>query len=93
MIKELREKLLQAQKLLHESTKDFLELKFAARQSERRWMHEKDRLLQELDKSAKHESVKEDEVGGNQGFWYRLSSTYISVLTPCRYQKLTLLRQ
>lgn len=61
-IKQLKEKLFKTQQLLHESTKDFLELKFAARQNERRWMHEKDKLLQDLDKSAKHEAIKEDEV-------------------------------
>jgi coiled-coil domain-containing protein 77 len=32
------------------------------RQVERKWMSEKDRLLQELDKSAKHEQIKEDEI-------------------------------
>lgn len=62
VIKQLREKLLQSQQLLHESTKDFLDLKYSSRQCERRWMHEKDRLLQELDKSAKHEHIKDDEV-------------------------------
>lgn len=62
MIKELREKLLQTQQLLHESTKDFLELKYSCRQNERRWMHEKDRLLKDLDKSNKHENIKDDEV-------------------------------
>lgn len=61
-IKQLKDKLFKTQQLLHESTKDFLELKFAARQNERRWMHEKDKLLQDLDKSAKHEMIKEDEV-------------------------------
>jgi coiled-coil domain-containing protein 77 len=62
MIKELREKLLQTQQLLHESTKDFLELKYSCRQNERHWMHEKDRLLKDLDKSNKHENIKDDEV-------------------------------
>ena len=62
IIKQLREKLLQTQNLLHESTKDFLDGKYEMRSVERKWMAEKDRLLQELDKSAKHESVKEDEI-------------------------------
>lgn len=61
-IKNLREKLLETQNLLHESTKDYLEAKFEMRNIERKWMAEKDRLLQELDKSCKHEHVKEDQV-------------------------------
>ena len=61
-IKILREKLLQTQNLLHESTKDFLESKFEMRTVERKWMTEKDHLLQELDKSVKHETVKEDQI-------------------------------
>jgi coiled-coil domain-containing protein 77 len=62
LIKSLKEKLLQTQNLLHESTKDYLDLKYATRQTERKWMAEKDHLLQELDKSAKHETVKDDEI-------------------------------
>lgn len=61
-IKCLREKLLQTQNLLHESTKDFLEAKFEMRTIERKWMAEKDRLLQELDKSMKHESIKDEQI-------------------------------
>ena len=62
-IKQLREKLLQTQNLLHESTKDFLDSKYDMRSIERKWMAEKDRLLQELDKSSKHEiAVKEDQI-------------------------------
>ncbi len=82
LIKQLKEKLLQTQNLLHDSTKDFLDSKYEFRSFERKWMTEKgickifvvafkieinficniDRLLQELDKSSKHESVKEDEI-------------------------------
>lgn len=62
IIKELKEKLLKFQKLLHESTRDFLDLKFSSRKKEQLWMNEKDRLLQELDKSTKHENIKDDEV-------------------------------
>lgn len=62
LIKQLEEKLLQTQNLLHESTKDFLDSKYEFRSFERKWMTEKDRLLQELDKSARHEAIKEDEI-------------------------------
>ncbi|XP_037539349.1 coiled-coil domain-containing protein 77 [Nematolebias whitei] len=48
-IKALTEKLQQTQNLLHESTRDFLQLKFNARAHEKSWMVEKDRLLRELD--------------------------------------------
>lgn len=63
-IKSLKEKLLKTQNLLHESTKDFLDAKYEMRSVERKWMQEKDRLLNDLDKSSKHKSeqAKEDEV-------------------------------
>ncbi|XP_038161506.1 coiled-coil domain-containing protein 77 [Cyprinodon tularosa] len=48
-IAALNQKLQQTQNLLHESTKDFLQLKFDARAQEKSWMVEKDRLLRELD--------------------------------------------
>jgi coiled-coil domain-containing protein 77 len=60
--KKLREKLLETQNLLHESTKDYLEAKYDMRLVERKWMTEKDRLLQELDKTVKHETVREEEI-------------------------------
>lgn len=62
MIKNLKEKLLKTQNLLHESTKDFLEGKYEMRAVERKWMTEKDQLLNDLDKSSKHQEVKEDEI-------------------------------
>ena len=37
------------QELLHDSTRDFLSLRFEHRDDEKHWMMEKDRLLQELD--------------------------------------------
>jgi len=37
------------QELLYDSTRDFLSLRFEHRDNEKRWMTEKDRLLQELD--------------------------------------------
>ena len=62
-IKQLREKLLQTQNLLHESTKDFLDSKYDMRAIERKWMAEKDRLLQQLDKTTRPEiAAKEDQI-------------------------------
>ena len=61
-IKQLKEKLLKTQNLLHESTKDFLDCKYETKIGERQWMAEKDRLLQELDRSVKHDVVKDDEI-------------------------------
>lgn len=61
-IKALKEKLLKTSNLLHESTKDFLDAKYDMRNTERKWMAEKDRLLNDLDKSVKHEEVKDDEI-------------------------------
>ncbi|KAM6937485.1 coiled-coil domain-containing protein 77 [Xenentodon cancila] len=48
-ITALTEKLDRTQNLLHESTRDFLQLKFDTRAHEKGWMVEKDRLLRELD--------------------------------------------
>ncbi|XP_020496940.2 coiled-coil domain-containing protein 77 [Labrus bergylta] len=48
-ITALNDKLLRTQNLLHESTKDFLQLKFETRAHEKSFMVEKDRLLRELD--------------------------------------------
>ncbi|CAF3405310.1 unnamed protein product [Rotaria sp. Silwood1] len=50
------------QNLLHESTKDVIESKFDLRNAEKQWLHEKDQLLQELDKTAAHEQRKDDEI-------------------------------
>ncbi|CAF1498018.1 unnamed protein product, partial [Didymodactylos carnosus] len=61
-IKHFQEKLTLTQNLLHESTKDCLESKYELRHAERTWLSEKDRLLQELDKSDKHEKRTEDEI-------------------------------
>ncbi|XP_072001067.1 coiled-coil domain-containing protein 77 isoform X2 [Engystomops pustulosus] len=49
-IKDMTDKLNKTQKLLYESTRDFLQLKFEGRANEKSWMAEKDRLLQELDR-------------------------------------------
>ncbi|XP_060135954.1 coiled-coil domain-containing protein 77 isoform X2 [Zootoca vivipara] len=52
-IKELTENYHKVQNLLHESTRDFLQMKFDARANEKSWMAEKDRLLRKLDKSKR----------------------------------------
>ena len=46
------------QELLYDSTRDFLTLRYEHRENEKRWMVEKDRLLQELD--ACHEELSID---------------------------------
>ena len=49
------------QDLLYDSTKDFLEQRYAGRADERVWMGEKDKLLQQLDrtKSQMHASQRQ----------------------------------
>ncbi|KFQ37751.1 Coiled-coil domain-containing protein 77, partial [Mesitornis unicolor] len=49
-IKTITDKLHKTQNLLHESTRDFLQLKFDARANEKAWMAEKDILLRKLNK-------------------------------------------
>ncbi|CAF0887576.1 unnamed protein product [Rotaria sp. Silwood1] len=61
-LKQAQEKIVQMQNLLHESTKDVIESKFDLRNAEKQWLHEKDQLLQELDKTAAHEQRKDDEI-------------------------------
>lgn len=48
------------QKLLYESTRDFLQLKFEGRANEKSWMAEKDRLLQELDRCREQVAKSRD---------------------------------
>lgn len=48
-INALTEKLQETHSLLYESTRDFLQMKYEGRANEKRWMAEKDQLLQELD--------------------------------------------
>lgn len=50
----LTDKLQQTQNLLHDSTRDFLQLKFDTRALEKSWMAEKDKLLRELDSCHHH---------------------------------------
>ncbi|OXB59786.1 hypothetical protein ASZ78_012098, partial [Callipepla squamata] len=51
-IKTLTDKLNKTQNLLYESTRDFLQLKFDVRASEKAWMVEKDSLLRKADKDS-----------------------------------------
>ncbi|OXB80443.1 UNVERIFIED_CONTAM: hypothetical protein H355_004276, partial [Colinus virginianus] len=51
-IKTLTDKLNKTQNLLYESTRDFLQLKFEVRASEKAWMVEKDSLLRKADKDS-----------------------------------------
>lgn len=59
-VKELTDKLNKTQKLLYESTRDFLQLKFEGRAIEKSWMAEKDRLLQELDRCREQMVLSRD---------------------------------
>ncbi|XP_075066702.1 coiled-coil domain-containing protein 77 isoform X2 [Mixophyes fleayi] len=59
-IKGMTDKLNKTQKLLYESTRDFLQLKFEGRANEKSWMAEKDRLLQELDRCREQLTVSRD---------------------------------
>ncbi|XP_041348679.1 coiled-coil domain-containing protein 77-like [Gigantopelta aegis] len=61
-IKTLTEKLHKTQDLLYDSTKDFLELRYQGRASERQWMAEKDKLLQKLDSCKTQLNVSKDSI-------------------------------
>ncbi|KAM4734953.1 coiled-coil domain-containing protein 77 [Anableps anableps] len=72
-IAALTEKLQQTQNLLHESTKDFLQLKFNSRAHEKSWMVEKDQLLRELD-SCHNRLRKAGSSGAELGRSWQVSS-------------------
>uniref|UniRef100_A0A8C5MGA7 Coiled-coil domain containing 77 n=1 Tax=Leptobrachium leishanense TaxID=445787 RepID=A0A8C5MGA7_9ANUR len=59
-IKGFTAKLNKTQKLLYESTRDFLQLKFEGRTNEKSWMAEKDRLLRELDRCRDLQTVADN---------------------------------
>ncbi|KAM4619473.1 coiled-coil domain-containing protein 77 isoform 2-T2 [Polymixia lowei] len=63
-ITALTDKLQRTQNLLHESTRDFLQLKFDTRAHEKSWMVEKDRLLRELDSCQ--DRVRRARSGGEE---------------------------
>jgi len=56
-----RSRLHKTQELLYDSTRDFLSLRFEHRENEKRWMTEKDRLLQQLD-AYQHQHHQRDAV-------------------------------
>ncbi|WAR25909.1 CCD77-like protein [Mya arenaria] len=74
------------QDLLYESTKDFLELRYQGRASERLWMAEKDKLLRELDqcKQKLNISPKDDILTTPSS--YDTKSHYIEELKSLEYQ-------
>ncbi|XP_017274424.1 coiled-coil domain-containing protein 77 [Kryptolebias marmoratus] len=81
-IKALTEKLQRTQNLLHESTRDFLQLKFDTRAHEKSWMVEKDRLLRELD-SCHNRLRKAGSSGAELGkTWQPSSSNRTALLLP-----------
>ncbi|XP_047248565.1 coiled-coil domain-containing protein 77 isoform X1 [Girardinichthys multiradiatus] len=77
----LTEKLQRTQNLLHESTRDFLQLKFDSRAHEKSWMVEKDRLLRELDSC--HNQLRKAGSGGTElGRSWQPSSSRSAPLLP-----------
>ena len=64
---DLSEQLKSVQELLHAATKEHLDTKMATRQAETKWIHEKDRLLRELDQlrdklsTSQHRKVAKNE--------------------------------
>ncbi|CAN9498779.1 unnamed protein product [Ophioblennius macclurei] len=81
-IASLTNKLQQTQNLLHESTRDFLQLKFDTRTHEKSWMVEKDRLLRELDSC--HDRLRKGvPSGGEPGRpWQPAGSASVSHARP-----------
>ncbi len=61
-IKALTEHLHKTQTLLYESTKDFLELKYEGRRKERRWMMERDTIMQEMDAIKEQLDIEKSDV-------------------------------
>ncbi|XP_054750842.1 coiled-coil domain-containing protein 77-like [Lytechinus pictus] len=61
-VQALEDRLHQTQNLLYDSTRDYLQLKYESRAEEKRWMGEKDKLLQELDRCKEQLNVSKDDV-------------------------------
>ncbi|KAF7663633.1 hypothetical protein LDENG_00205680 [Lucifuga dentata] len=81
-ITALNDKLQRTQNLLHESTRDFLQLKFDTRAHEKSWMVEKDRLLRDLD-SCHDRLRRAATVGSDLGRgWQSNSSTALLHARP-----------
>ncbi|XP_029008271.1 coiled-coil domain-containing protein 77 [Betta splendens] len=81
-ITALTDRLQKTQKLLYESTRDYLQLKFDTRTHEKSWMVEKDRLLRELD-SCHNRLRKAGSSGGDPGrTWQPSSSTTVLLHHP-----------
>ncbi|XP_029952282.1 coiled-coil domain-containing protein 77 [Salarias fasciatus] len=79
-IASLTDKLKQTQNLLHESTRDFLQLKFDTRNQEKSWMVEKDRLLRELDSC--HDRLRKAGPSGSEAGRPRQPGSSTAVLHP-----------
>lgn len=60
-IKSLSDKLEKTQALLYESTKDFLEQKYETRLKERKWMSERDKIMQEMDYLKEQVDINREE--------------------------------
>ncbi|KAM4572696.1 coiled-coil domain-containing protein 77 [Odontesthes bonariensis] len=80
-ITALTDRLQRTQNLLHESTRDFLQLKFDTRALEKSWMVEKDRLLRELD-SCHNRLRKARPISGELGRTWQPSSSSTAPLLP-----------
>ncbi|XP_053283158.1 coiled-coil domain-containing protein 77 [Pleuronectes platessa] len=80
-IPALTDKLQRTQNLLYESTKDFLQLKFATRSHEKSWMVEKDRLLRELD-SCHNRLGKAGLAGTEPGRTWQPGGSSTALLLP-----------
>lgn len=81
-ITALTDKLQRTQNLLHESTRDYLQLKFDTRTHEKGWMVEKDRLLRELD-SCQNRLRKAGSASAEAGrTWQPSSSTALLLQRP-----------
>ena len=61
-INRLTNNLQKTQTLLYESTKDYLEVKYEIRLKERKWMNERDKIIQEM------EYLKEQICGNKEKF-------------------------
>ena len=60
-IKSLADKLTKTQTILYESTKDFLEQKYETRLKERKWMGERDKIMQEMDYLKEQIDINKEE--------------------------------
>lgn len=88
-IKTLSDNLKKTQTLLYDSTKDFLELKYESRLKERKWMNERDKIMQEMDYLKEQIDMNQAEHDMNVITRVHVGNGFLFTLCPKKKSKPT----